>query len=477
MSKLSTQGTKWLRYIGIGSVALFGALAAPTAIDQVQIAALPQHEKLKTNATDVLDAEERDGEVEYLYKAEELLPEQDELVERRTSTTRSYRRGNKIAVFFDATTPYHKDAEGRWWKTEKATTTKRAFDLQTKSIAHAQTFLTESPGIGNQTWNVPADWNSSNNSIECIGSGGRGADGNAGTASGAGGGGGTYAKITNLTLTPSGTATYAIGASATTTTETSVVGAARETYFNGSASTSASLWCGWGKMGNGATPGARGATSTSPGVTTFTGGTGGDGESGSTRGGAGGGGSGGPTGYGRPGGGVAISSTGGAGGGGSNGGSSTDGSAPTNNNGAVGGHGTDGTGRGTAGTGGSTCSNGGDGTSTKGAGAGGGGRDPDVGGTSCRGGAGSIDTAFDSTHGAGGGGGGGGGGGSSGAVGGNGGTGGTYGGGGGGGGSRGTIGGSAGTGSLGGQGIIVITYTPAAGAAASQDDTYFDIVD
>ena len=46
-------------------------------------------------------------------------------------------------------------------------------------------FLTTT-GAG--TWTVPADWNSSNNTIECIGGGGGGGSGN--TAGGGGGGGG-----------------------------------------------------------------------------------------------------------------------------------------------------------------------------------------------------------------------------------------------------------------------------------------------
>src|SRR3989344_2732866 len=58
------------------------------------------------------------------------------------------------------------------------------------------------------SYNVPADWNDSNNSIEAIGAGGGGS--NLATGGG-GGGGGAYAKSTNIDLAPSGTVTYAIG--------------------------------------------------------------------------------------------------------------------------------------------------------------------------------------------------------------------------------------------------------------------------
>jgi hypothetical protein len=69
-------------------------------------------------------------------------------------------------------------------------------------------FLTTNPGAGNQTWNVPSDWNSSNNTIECIGSGGTGGVATHGSATGQGGGGGAYSEGINLSLTAGGTATY-----------------------------------------------------------------------------------------------------------------------------------------------------------------------------------------------------------------------------------------------------------------------------
>src|SRR3972149_2432129 len=63
------------------------------------------------------------------------------------------------------------------------------------------------------SWTVPANWNSTNNSIEVIGAGGNGSAGgtSAGT-SGAGGGGGAYAKTLNLSLTPSSSVAIQIGA-------------------------------------------------------------------------------------------------------------------------------------------------------------------------------------------------------------------------------------------------------------------------
>ena len=121
-----------------------------------------------------------------------------------------------------------------------------------------QGFLTSNPGSGDQSWTVPGDWNNSNNSVACIGSGGTGADGVTDTASGAGGGGGAYASTTNLTL--SGSVTYRIGASATTTSAANGPAGARVTFFDGTSSSTASLTCDWGKMANGTTAGTAGNT-------------------------------------------------------------------------------------------------------------------------------------------------------------------------------------------------------------------------
>lgn len=58
------------------------------------------------------------------------------------------------------------------------------------------------------SWTVPADWNSANNTIECIGAGGNDTI--------RAGGGGAYAGITNLTLTPGATVAFQIGMASST---------------------------------------------------------------------------------------------------------------------------------------------------------------------------------------------------------------------------------------------------------------------
>ena len=126
-----------------------------------------------------------------------------------------------------------------------------------KGGSPVQTILTSG-----SSWQVPSDWNSSNNTVECIGAGNRL------------GGGGAYAKISNLSLTPGAFITYQIGVdnpnasgAATWLYSTSTVYAAGATSSMGAAASScvgtvkysggngasASPWAGGGAAGpNGA---------------------------------------------------------------------------------------------------------------------------------------------------------------------------------------------------------------------------------
>ncbi|MBI3572279.1 hypothetical protein HY091_01970, partial [Candidatus Kaiserbacteria bacterium] len=317
------------------------------------------------------------------------------------------------------------------------------------SSGSTQTFLTSGT-----TWTVPSDWNSSNNTIECIGAGGNGASG--GSRGGGGGGSGGYAKISNLSLTPGASISYIVGTG----------GSSNDTYFNGAASTTASISCAPGVNGvtNG-TGGQGGQTANETGTTLYAGASGGSDSSGG--GGRGGAGAAGPTGAGQAGGGGTNGGSGTGGGGGSNGGSSSvGGDIPGTGSGGAGGNGTSGTG---GGAGGATGSH--DGTAGTAGGGGGGGGGIGLSGSSPAGvgAAGGMDTAWNASYGAGGGGGGGGGiaDSSNTNAGGAGGNGSKYGGGGGGGGV--TVGsGGAGSGGSGGQGIIVITYGPTPTATAGK---------
>lgn len=293
------------------------------------------------------------------------------------------------------------------------------------------------------TWNVPADWDSSNNTIEIIGAGGSGGK----TASGAnsGGGGGAYAKIINQSLTSSSTVNIQIAAG----------GSVADTYLQDNSNTTV-VKAAAGANGVTGTSGggAGGLTANCIGTTLFAGGTGGNANGGSGAAGGAGGGAAGSTGAGKNG--ASANNFGSrpaGGGGGSNGGSSTNGVAPSTTSGASGAAG--GAGTSGAGSGAGATVDGTPGVSGTVGGGGGGGKG-NSGSDANSGGDGGSDTAFDASHGAGGGGGGGGGNFGSTAVGGNGGL---YGGGGGGG----NIGSGNGTG---GQGIIVITYTALAAGIA-----------
>jgi glycine rich protein len=104
------------------------------------------------------------------------------------------------------------------------------------SAAHATTvFLTSGT-----SWTVPSDWHSSNNTIEVIGGGAGGGGGN-GVGGAGGGGAGAYSKVSNVSLTPSGSVTYAVGAAGAAGGFNSSGGNGGDTYFCNSTSNCASI--------------------------------------------------------------------------------------------------------------------------------------------------------------------------------------------------------------------------------------------
>ena len=286
---------------------------------------------------------------------------------------------------------------------------------------------------------IPSDWNSSSNTIECIGAGGNGANSVASNNSGSGGGGGSYAKITNQPLS-----------SGSVSIQVATGGSGNNTYLQNNSSVTV-LDCGAGGNASGTTAGSAGTVVNGTG---YSGGTGGAGTTGAEGSGAGGGGSAGPVGIGKNGAnGAGSTGTGGGGGGGSDGSSSTNGNTNSSSTGGNGGNGTSGSGSGSGGTkNGNNCTAG-----TIGGGGGGGGEGTGSGIVpGCDGGSENLWSTGVGPSGGGGGGGGAGGTAATGSK--NGGNGGTYGGGGGG---AGYSGAHTFTGGTGGQGLIVISYVPA----------------
>lgn len=108
-------------------------------------------------------------------------------------------------------------------------------------------------------WEVPIDWNDSDNYIECYGGGASGASG----AFCAGGGGGAYALRRNLSLKVGTTVNYQVGAGGAQSSWSSIGTAGGNTWFNGTNYGSSSC----------AAPG--GAAATYPGGPTAFGGVGG----------------------------------------------------------------------------------------------------------------------------------------------------------------------------------------------------------
>ena len=153
-----------------------------------------------------------------------------------------------------------------------------------------------------QTWTVPADWNSANNYVYCIGGGGGGASGGGG-----GGGGGGYAITYNIGLTPNSGVGVAVGGGGVGGSGFGGGGVGGNTSFAGIVVATA---------GGGGVPGASGGGGGGGGGVAaggggYAGGAGGIGSG--AQGGGGGGGSGGT--YGAAGSGGASSGFGGGGGG------------------------------------------------------------------------------------------------------------------------------------------------------------------
>lgn len=127
------------------------------------------------------------------------------------------------------------------------------------------------------TWEVPVDWNNSNNTIEIIGCGGHGE--NSGTGNGGGGGGG-YSKITNQSLTPLSTVNIQIG----------LGGSGDDTYLqDNSASTVVLAQCGGNANPSNGAGGIGGDADAGVGTVKYDGGTGYIGIGGSGTNGGGGG--------------------------------------------------------------------------------------------------------------------------------------------------------------------------------------------
>ena len=197
------------------------------------------------------------------------------------------------------------------------------------------------------SFTVPANWNNSNNEIHLFSGGGGGAGSRFTTPNGSGGagaGGGGYTKVTNLTLTPSSSVSYAIGAGGSAGVEGSNGGSGGNTTFNAGTYTTTG-----GGGGQGTTTSSTGGTAGTG--STNNGGVGGQGSlstvAGTNNGGGGGGGAGGSLGTGANGGNGFASTTranAAGGGGGGNGGGSAGGNASSatggtggNNNAGAGG--------------------------------------------------------------------------------------------------------------------------------------------
>jgi hypothetical protein len=117
-----------------------GGLTADVALDtQKTIDALPIHEKLVVTKEKIASTTEYilNGKevVKYSYNGEEVLPQENEIVSERTDKTRVFsgtKENERIMRVYSRGSFIQED--GKWFNVDAATTTKEAFDLQTKSV-------------------------------------------------------------------------------------------------------------------------------------------------------------------------------------------------------------------------------------------------------------------------------------------------------------------------------------------------------
>lgn len=212
----------------------------------------------------------------------------------------------KDVIYFDVPNPH---GWNRYWF---ALVTFDDDQFQTIPVL-SQSYLT-SPTGSLQTTNggVDSTWNSTNNTVDCVGPGGSGGAANQSTiVVASGGGGGAFSRIANFTITNPGTTTFqwqigtgGAAASGTVGTSYGVSGnpGASATWWNAASdpvgsgtAQQCSAAAGGGGTTTVSTSGAGGATANSSGTTKNAGGSGGQM---STSGAAGGGGAAGPNGAG-----------------------------------------------------------------------------------------------------------------------------------------------------------------------------------
>jgi hypothetical protein len=126
--------------------------------------------------------------------------------------------------------------------------------------------------IAGSSWSVPADWNSSINTVHVIGGGAGGRSSIANNTGGGGGGGGAYSAASNLTLTPGASVDYAVGAGGNAGSTAQAGGA---TWFNGTGLGLASVSAAGGGAPSLATGGTGGGLAAGNGTTKTSGGNGG----------------------------------------------------------------------------------------------------------------------------------------------------------------------------------------------------------
>lgn len=97
---------------------------------------IPEHLKLKVHKNNIVGAREyEEGKVQYVYKTHIIQDSEDEIVEKRTPSSKTFRKGKnekgeeEYQTYVYPAHQFYKE-ENVWWQVEPATTTKRLYEQQ-----------------------------------------------------------------------------------------------------------------------------------------------------------------------------------------------------------------------------------------------------------------------------------------------------------------------------------------------------------
>jgi hypothetical protein len=126
-----------------------------------QIATLPTELKIETQKENIVDFVTMGSTTVYAYKTVNVPKQKDEILEKRTGSSRTFTKNGKNVTEFYSGEQFYKETTGEWKQLEYGTTTPKAFILQTRGFfrevyADSGTFYSSS--YDGAVWHGDAVW-------------------------------------------------------------------------------------------------------------------------------------------------------------------------------------------------------------------------------------------------------------------------------------------------------------------------------